>query len=919
MKGRGTSNRFLLAAFIFLFLIILGAFLIKGPPEKPHPADQMESFTLIYTSNLQGRLLKATVNESIGDTFPADFTTLFFNLMRLKAEGENRREPVLVVDLGNSLCGDEDLSWLEGGLPIARLMNEIPYSCMLCRENEYALGSKNLARLPKELHLLGAGVRFSSKIGSGDKGSPSPAYIKPGFVCRAGNLKVAVFGYFDKRSANGIGKLQSKIKKIKADIKILLLSVPNPVDFSRKFRNIDLIIPAEFHPELEVERIAVFDDVSIAPPVDSRFQIGKIRFNRIKGEKKWKISAAVEKIRPADELPPGSILNIVLDISHKIEIAYRGRYQAIYDSFAIWMPDEPRRETIARWMGKALATYGKADYALIDMGKIRTPSDNCWGSKEILNLPGKSLKVAVAIVEQADLNDFLKRNPNLIAVTRTTPVSEKSPGISLKKGKITIIADDTLIRKTPSIFNEPLGLSVLGNYILLDFFRKNRGVIYIESGGDPKLGEICRLMDQWKYEQVLKFSEKSIGRLKKRSRRDMYMLLGMAGFKSKKLKKALEYWKKALKLDNKNRGIGKILNLVPSENSVSINNKAKGESPWPKFRGNLKNTGFSPIIGPSSPLLKWKFDTDSKIISSTALGKDGTIYVGCEDRHLYTIDSAGRLKWRFKTGLPVRSSPALDSDGTIYVGSDDKFLYALSPSGKLIWKFPGGFFFSSSPAIGKDGTIYAGCEDNHLYAISKEGKLKWKYKTGGPIFSSPALDSKGSIYIGSQDHYLYKFSPDGRLIWKFKTGHKINSTPAIGKKGIIYVGSEDRCLYAINALGKLMWKTATGNYITASPALGLNNIIYIGSEDKHLYAVSTEGKILWKLKTGGEIISSPLIDGRGTIYFGSDDGILYALNERGKIAWKFMTRDPVMSSPAIGSDGTIFIGSEDGNIYAIGK
>ena len=44
--------------------------------------------------------------------------------------------------------------------------------------------------------------------------------------------------------------------------------------------------------------------------------------------------------------------------------------------------------------------------------------------------------------------------------------------------------------------------------------------------------------------------------------------------------------------------------------------------------------------------------------------------------------------WEFETGGIVRSSPAIGSDGTVYVGSDDKKLYAINGrSGVKLWEF----------------------------------------------------------------------------------------------------------------------------------------------------------------------------------------------------------------------------------------
>ena len=48
----------------------------------------------------------------------------------------------------------------------------------------------------------------------------------------------------------------------------------------------------------------------------------------------------------------------------------------------------------------------------------------------------------------------------------------------------------------------------------------------------------------------------------------------------------------------------------------------------------------------------------------------------------------GTVLWEFKTGAGVESSPAIGSDGTVYVGSDDKKLYAIKTDSKGPAKSP---------------------------------------------------------------------------------------------------------------------------------------------------------------------------------------------------------------------------------------
>jgi len=89
------------------------------------------------------------------------------------------------------------------------------------------------------------------------------------------------------------------------------------------------------------------------------------------------------------------------------------------------------------------------------------------------------------------------------------------------------------------------------------------------------------------------------------------------------------------------------------------------------------------------------------------------------------------LKWSYQTGNFVISSPAIGADGTIYVGSYDNYLYAINPNGAFKWSYQTGGYVDSSPAIGADGTIYVGSLDYYLYAIQGLGSLA---NTPWPMF-----------------------------------------------------------------------------------------------------------------------------------------------------------------------------------------
>ena len=48
----------------------------------------------------------------------------------------------------------------------------------------------------------------------------------------------------------------------------------------------------------------------------------------------------------------------------------------------------------------------------------------------------------------------------------------------------------------------------------------------------------------------------------------------------------------------------------------------------------------------------------------------------------------GTVLWEFETGGRVYFSPAIGSDGTVYVGSDDKKLYAIKTDSKGLAESP---------------------------------------------------------------------------------------------------------------------------------------------------------------------------------------------------------------------------------------
>ncbi len=378
-------------------------------------------------------------------------------------------------------------------------------------------------------------------------------------------------------------------------------------------------------------------------------------------------------------------------------------------------------------------------------------------------------------------------------------------------------------------------------------------------------------------------------------------------------------------------------------------NAQLADSPWPTFRGNLKNTGLSPYdTSHTDGTIKWIFkpsDYNLLFESSATIGPDGTIYVGSHENKFYAINPDGTEKWMFDSGEPVlivggmsdgykkgiQSSAAIADDGTVYIRSFSNFLFAINPDGTEKWRFPVRVSADtwSSPTIGPDGTIYVGSEGGegrkgNIHAINSDGTEKWTFKTDSDVFPTVAIADDGTIYSGSGgDGHFHALNPSGSQKWNFRTGRHTESSVAIGSDGTLYFGNWDNKVYALDPNGKKKWEYLTGgDGIVASPAIAEDGTIYMNADDGYFYAFNPDGTVKWKYDTGepAETSSSPSIGADGTVYFGvswsEDTPNFLALNPDGTLKWG-QNVGGVSASPSIGEDGTIYIATH-GGLYALG-
>ncbi|HPM79037.1 MAG TPA: PQQ-binding-like beta-propeller repeat protein, partial [bacterium] len=283
---------------------------------------------------------------------------------------------------------------------------------------------------------------------------------------------------------------------------------------------------------------------------------------------------------------------------------------------------------------------------------------------------------------------------------------------------------------------------------------------------------------------------------------------------------------------------------------------------------------------------KWEFPTEQIIDSTALIAADSHIYLPAGDGYLYKLTPDGQEVWRVSADAGEAFIPwweghiAMGPDGTLYAGNDDRHLYAIEQSGVVQWKYETIDQIWSCPAIGPNGEIYFGANDFMVRSVDPAGARRWVNVTLGPIGGSVAIhDGLGLLLAGSFDGYLHAYNlDDGKQVWKFAARDHFYASPSIADDGTIYVGSTDGTLYAINPDGTLKWAFDTLDPIRSSAAIDGEGNVYVGCGDGKLYALRDDGVKLWSFDTTegdrNDLNGSPAIGPDG-LYIGGEAGTLW--------------------------------------------
>jgi outer membrane protein assembly factor BamB len=367
--------------------------------------------------------------------------------------------------------------------------------------------------------------------------------------------------------------------------------------------------------------------------------------------------------------------------------------------------------------------------------------------------------------------------------------------------------------------------------------------------------------------------------------------------------------------------------------SILITSSTLGHPPstndWPKFHGNLRNTGVSypTLHGITTPQQLWSYTTDNTISPSSPsladLDNDGKLetVIGTANfantGGVYAIETDGTLKWKYATGdYGTYACPAIediDGDGLLEVA-----------------------FVS-----------YAG----KITVLENDGTEKWKLDklSAGTKAAIADVDGDGDLeVIAGAASKIWLLNADGTEVWNknFIVGTEPAFADVDGDGGleIVFAALGTSTIVALNADGSTQWTspaTTQDFQISLSITNDLNSDgkpdIAVGCRDKNVYAYSgANGAKLWSYLTVGRVFGIAVADmnGDGTddivatatkgdgiesyayVLKGQDGSLIWSHNIVGKI---YYTTEGTPSIADINKDSVLDVvtGSTNSKVYAL--
>lgn len=356
---------------------------------------------------------------------------------------------------------------------------------------------------------------------------------------------------------------------------------------------------------------------------------------------------------------------------------------------------------------------------------------------------------------------------------------------------------------------------------------------------------------------------------------------------------------------------------------------------WSAWRGNAAQTGVANSDLSADLDIRWKFQAKDAIEGTAAI-RDGVVYIGSMDEHLYALDLAtGKEKWKYKAGAPIKASPGVDADA-VYIGDGDGIFHSVDrKTGNLRWKFQTGGEIVSGANFAGDNVIF-GSYDETLYCLSRAGRQIWTFKAQGPVNGSPAVIGERTFVAGCDSTLHILDTASGKEVASVDLEGQSGASAAVAGDAL-YVGTMGSQFKAID------WKKAAVLWTFEDPdsprefyssAAITDKLILVGCRDKRLHAFDrVSGGKVWSFATPGRVDSSAVVAG-GRVFVGTlggrvragdggadivrPGGLLVLDLAKGTELKRYDLDGNVQASPAV-VERSLVIGTMKGTVYCFGE
>lgn len=353
-----------------------------------------------------------------------------------------------------------------------------------------------------------------------------------------------------------------------------------------------------------------------------------------------------------------------------------------------------------------------------------------------------------------------------------------------------------------------------------------------------------------------------------------------------------------------------------------------------------------PTRYPDDPSMAWSQSIGpngvgkSRLVTTPAVGSDGTIYVGGADPSapvppvacLYAFNADGSRKQRLcgsdgdHRGAPAiwvattadgLGAYAVDEAGGLYtMRADGTTAYTMLPDAPPWGRHP---TLMGPLTVTEEGLVYVG-GFRAIYALDIEDAhepVKWSFRINQTTSQKSqvyhaALGPDGRIYASGPT--LYVFNPAGIRIWETSTGGGSEGAPAVGYEGRLIVRMH-RGIMGMTAGGTPAWEFDPGQPTLGAPHLDRRGNIYF-SATRALFSTNQVGKLRWELPHDRNFTGAIVVR-RGTIYVTDTSGQILAVGLDGSKKWT-LSVGARGASPFVDEYGTLlYVAADDSRVYAL--